>query len=139
MNFRKFSKTWWIRRKPLLFTRMDPRRFDLLAQIRVAASVTDSKDTPIWSAGMIVRSDGNNFIAELAAAAIAIKSCPQSLDLTMKIDSKAAIGALTRGAVSERKRVRAAGRAWLNFCRDDFLRKRKQIKIQHVSSHRGLG
>ena len=58
--------------------------------------VTDSKDTPIWSAGMIVRSDGNNFIAELAAAAIAIKSCPQSLDLTMKIDSKAAIGALTQ-------------------------------------------
>jgi ribonuclease HI len=95
-------------------------------------------DTPIWSAGMIVRSDGNNFIAELAAAAIAIKSCPQSLDITLKIDSKAAIGALTRGAVSERKRVRAAGRAWLNFCRADFLQKRKQIKIQHVSSHRGL-
>ena len=98
----------------------------------------DSKDTPVWSGGTVVRSDGNNFIAALAAAAIAINSCPYSLDLTLKIDSKATIGALTRGAVSERKRVRAAGRAWLNFCRADFLRKRTQIKIQHVSSHRGL-
>jgi len=100
--------------------------------------VTDSKDNPIWSGGMIVRSDGNNFIAELAAAAIVIKSCPASLPLTMKIDSKAAIGALTKGRVSERKRVRAAGRAWLNFCRDEFLLKRHHINIQHVSSHRGL-
>jgi ribonuclease HI len=100
--------------------------------------ITDSKDIPIWSGGMIVRSDGNNFIAELAAAAIVIKSCPPSLPLTLKIDSKAAIGALSRGRVSERKRVRAAGRAWLNFCRDEFSLKRQHIDIRHVSSHRGL-
>jgi hypothetical protein len=100
--------------------------------------ITDSKDIPIWSGGMTVRSDGKNFIAELAAAAMVIKACPLSLPLTLKIDSKAAIGALSRGRVSERKRVRAAGRAWLNFCRDDFLLKRQHIDVQHVLSHRGL-
>ena len=75
---------------------------------------------------MIVRSDGNNFIAELAAAATVIKSCPPSLPLTLRIDSQAAkaIGALQKGVVSERKRIRAAGRAWLNFCRQDFLQAR---------------
>ena len=38
--------------------------------------VTDSKDRTIWSGGMTVRADGNNFIPELAAAATAIKACP---------------------------------------------------------------
>src|SRR6185503_4984469 len=46
--------------------------------------------------------------------------------------------ALQKGVVSERKRVRAAGRAWLNFCRQDFLNKRGHIHLEHVSSHRGL-
>ena len=87
---------------------------------------------------MIVRTDGNNFIAELAAAALVIKACPQFLPLTLKIDSKAAIGALTKGVVSERKRVRAPGRAWLNFCREDYLIKQNHLNIEHVSSHSGL-
>lgn len=55
----------------------------------------------------------------------------------VRIDSTAAIGAISRGALSERKRVRAAGRAWLNFCRKDFLEKRDKIQIEHVSSHKG--
>jgi len=100
--------------------------------------VTDNKHSSVWAGGMVVRTDGNNFVAELAAAAIAIKACPPLFPLKLCIDSKAAIGALTRGAVSERKRVRAAGRAWLNFCRDDFARKAHHIQIQHVASHTGL-
>jgi len=99
--------------------------------------VTDNKHSSVWAGGMVVRTDGNNFVAELAAA-IAIKACPPLFPLKLCIDSKAAIGALTRGAVSERKRVRAAGRAWLNFCRDDFARKAHHIQIQHVASHTGL-
>lgn len=62
---------------------------------------------------MVVRADGNNFIAEMAAAAMVIKACPNSdFLLKLRIDSTAAIGAITKGYVSERKRIRAVGRAW---------------------------
>ena len=37
--------------------------------------------------------------------------------------------------MSERKRIRAAGRAWRNYCREDMLTKRNHIKIEHVRSH----
>ena len=51
---------------------------------------------------MVVRADGNNFIPELAAAATTIKVCPVGLPMTLK-DSTAAIGAISKGVVSERK------------------------------------
>jgi len=57
--------------------------------------------------------------------------------MTLKMDSKAAIGAVSKGTLSERRRVRAAGRAWLNFCRADFLMKQDDINIEHVFSHKG--
>ena len=57
----------------------------------------------------MVRTDGNNFIAELAAASITVKALPPHLPLLLRIDSIAAIGAITKGIVSERKRVRAPG------------------------------
>jgi len=97
--------------------------------------ITDDHHCPIWSGGFVARTDGNNFIAELAAAAIVSKACPDHLALILRIDSMAAIGALTQGAVSERKRIRAPGRAWLNLCRSDIGRKR--IIIEHVSAHTG--
>ena len=60
---------------------------------------------------MVVRADGNNFIAEIAAAAVVLKACPSNgFNLKLRIDSTAAIGAITKGHVSERKRIRAAGR-----------------------------
>ena len=102
-----------------------------------AIVVTDNLDQTIWSGGLIVRTDGNNFIAEIAAASIAITGCPLGVAMLLKTDSTAAIGALARGIVSERKRVRTAGRPWINFCRDDLLNKRRDIRIQHVSSHKG--
>ena len=82
----------------------------------------------------MVRSDGNNFIAEMAAAAIVTRACPPHLNLVLRIDSMATIGAITKGAVSERKRIRAAGRAWLNLCRTDFLQKQERITVEHISS-----
>jgi len=85
-----------------------------------------------------VRTDGNNFIVEMAAAAVAIQACPAGLHLTLRIDSMATIGAITSGPVSERKRVRAAGRAWLNFCRQAFRQKRAHLTVEHVSSHKGV-
>ena len=72
--------------------------------------ITNSNHKEIWSGGLIVRSDGNNFIAEMAAAAIITKACPPQLELVLRIDSMATIGAITKGLVSERKRIRAAGR-----------------------------
>jgi len=66
-------------------------------------SITNNDHKEVWSGGLVVRSDGNNFIAEMAAAAIVTKACPPSLDLTLRIDSMATIGAITKGIVSERK------------------------------------
>ena len=99
--------------------------------------ITDQLHRPLWSGGGVVRADGNNFIPEVAAAAIVIKACPKGLPLTLRMDSKAAIGAISKGLVSERRRVRAPGRLWLNFCRKDFLEKKHHIRLDHVSSHKG--
>ena len=102
-----------------------------------AIIITDGNHKLLWSGGLIVRSDKNNFIAELASAAIVIKACPPGLPMILRMDSKAAIGAISKGALSERKRIRAAGRPWLNFCRKDFMEKRHHIHIEHVPSHTG--
>ena len=101
--------------------------------------VTDLEHNPIWSGGMVVRADGNNFIAEIAAAAVVIKACPNSdFCLKLRIDSTAAIGAITKGYVSERKRIRAAGRAWRNLCRRAYCEKKTCISVEHVTSHQDL-
>jgi len=99
--------------------------------------ITDGGNQTLWTGGLVVRSDGNNFISELAAAAIVVKALPSTLRLTLRSDSLATIGAISKGPISERKRVRAAGRPWLNLCREDLLRKRTRISIEHVFSHRG--
>ena len=99
--------------------------------------VTDQEHKEVWSGGLTVRTDGNNFVAEVAAAAMVIKACPVLFPITLRIDSEAAIGALAKGTVSERKRIRAPGRPWLNFCREDLFIKQNHIKIEHVRSHVG--
>lgn len=97
--------------------------------------ITDEKHQPLWSGGFAVRSDGNNFVAELAAAAVVLKACPLDTALTIRIDSMATIGALSNRVLSEKRRIRASGRAWLNFCRAEIGKKR--VLIEHVSSHTG--
>ena len=87
---------------------------------------------------MKVRADGNNFIPEVAAISCMIKALPPDISMTLRSDSLAAIGAISKGRVSERRRVRAPGRPWLNFCREDLLQKRASINLEHVSSHKGL-
>ena len=47
----------------------------------------------------------------------------------------ATIGALSQGPVSERKRVRASGRAWLNWRRKDLVEKSAQITLEYIRSH----
>src|SRR5690606_2687264 len=97
--------------------------------------IPDEKHIPLWSGGCVVRTEGNNFIAELAAAAIVAKARPRNLSLLLRIDSMATIGAIAKGPVSERKRIRAAGRAWLNFSQTEFLEIGRQIEVEHIRSH----
>ena len=99
--------------------------------------ITDENHTPLWSGGAVIRTDGNNFIAELAAAAIVAKACPRNLPILIRIDSMATIGAISKGPVSEWKRIRAAGRAWLSFSRSDFSQIGRTIMVEHVRSHTG--
>jgi hypothetical protein len=69
--------------------------------------ITDPDHKVIYQGGMAIRTDGNNFLAELAAASCAIKALPPDM------------------------------RPWLNFCRKDLLLKRTNLTIEHISSHKG--
>src|SRR6185437_2776536 len=57
--------------------------------------ITDTNHKLIYEDGMPIRSDGNNFMAELAACVI--KALPGDISTTLRIDSKAAIGAILKG------------------------------------------
>jgi ribonuclease HI len=101
--------------------------------------ITTNSHMPICSGGGAVRSDGNNFVAEMAAATVVIKALPLDRTLTLHIDSMAAIQSLEQGPVSERKRIKMQGRAWKSFLKTTLAEKRQQICILHVKSHSGLG
>ncbi len=99
--------------------------------------ITDHLHKEIWKGGFHVRTDKNNFIAEMAAASTVIKALPEDCKCTLWIDSMAAIQALKNGVLlSERRRIRSAGRLWLNWMRPTICA--KQIQFQHVRSHTGL-
>ena len=68
--------------------------------------ITTNSHMPICSGGGAVRSDGNNFVAEMAAATVVIKALPLDRTRTLHIDSMAAIQSLEQGPVSERKRIK---------------------------------
>ena len=72
----------------------------------------------------------------MAAASTVINAVPENTQCTIWIDSMATIQALKKGTLlSERKRVRAAGRLWLNWARP--LLDSSCIHFQHVRSHTG--
>ena len=77
--------------------------------------ITTNLHIPICSGGGTACSDGNNFVAEMAAATVVIKALPPNRILTMYVDSVAAIQALGQGLISERKRIKAQGRAWKSY------------------------
>ena len=74
----------------------------------------------------------------MAAATVVIKALPPNRILTIYVDSVAAIQALEQGLVSERKRIKAQGRAWKSFIRPTIAEKRHHISIFHVKAHSGL-
>ena len=55
--------------------------------------LTDDQHRHVWKV-VTVRSDGNNFIPELAAASCVVKAVPIDATVTLRIDSMAAIGEL---------------------------------------------
>src|SRR5271163_1132477 len=63
--------------------------------------ISTNSHIPICSGGGAVRSDGNNFVAEMAAATVVIKALPRDRTLTLYIDSMAAIQALAQGPMSK--------------------------------------
>ena len=49
----------------------------------VGVAVYDEKNSLIWEVGAGVRADGNNFVAEMAAAALALDASPQHIPLNL--------------------------------------------------------
>ncbi len=62
--------------------------------------VVDEKEQTLYEGGGIVRSDGNNFIPEIAAAAITLNALPSHLQAEIFIDSQATIGAIKEKPLS---------------------------------------
>jgi len=50
--------------------------------------ITDDKNQVVWSGGMSVRADGNNFIAEMAAAATVVMAVPPEISLQLELSPR---------------------------------------------------
>lgn len=82
-----------------------------------------------------LRSGGNNYIAELVAILGTLVLVPGQMDLIICTDSKAAMYAIQKEFVSERKRIRAAARAYIGFIRRLVKQRRGTTIICHVKAH----
>ena len=96
--------------------------------------VMDEKGQTLYEGGGIVRSDGNNFIPEIAAAAITLHALPNHLQADIFIDNQATISAIKEKPLSERRRIRASGRAWKNFIRNAMTEKSQLVQIHYKSA-----
>src|ERR1044071_8994959 len=63
--------------------------------------VTTNSHFPIHSGGGTVRSDGNNFVAEMAAATIVIKALPPNRTLPIYVDSNVRVPQMRRSSVGK--------------------------------------
>jgi ribonuclease HI len=100
--------------------------------------VMDEKNQTLYKEGGIVRSDGNNFIPEIAAAAIALNALPNHLCADIFIDNQATIAAFKEKPLSERRRIRSSGRSWKTFIRKAMKEKNQQVQIHHIKAHEGV-
>jgi hypothetical protein len=73
----------------------------------------------------------------MAAAAIILNALPRHLHADIYIDSQATIAALSNKATSERRRIRAPGRAWRNFISHTMKQKMGQFQVHHIRAHQG--
>ena len=98
-------------------------------------AVFDEKGTIIWKGGAPIRTDGNNYVAEVAAAAIVLDASPPHITLQMHVDSMAAINALQKGRLSERRNIRTPARNWVNLAKNAIRQRTAPLEIRHVRSH----
>jgi len=86
----------------------------------IGVAVYDEKEQLIWKGGAGVRTDGNNFVAEVAAAALALNASASYKQL------------------SERRNVRSSARRWVNLARTAIQERQAELQLMHVRSHQGL-
>ena len=88
----------------------------------------------------VIRTDGNNYVAEAAALVCTLVITPVNYDLTAHIDSTAVIGGSNPQLVSDRRRQRKAARPLINLARRIINFRRAtgvDTEIVHVKAHTG--
>ena len=99
-----------------------------------AAIFVNQDGTKVSFSGAI-RTDWNNFLAEMAGIALAIYAAPINVRLTIKTDSQAAIASISKKRTTERERIRGPGRALANTIRKMLQQRTAPTLLQHVTSH----
>ena len=64
--------------------------------------ITSTRHEILWQGGMTVRTDRNNFLAELAAVACTVKALPSHASMTLRTDSQHR-GHIQRSGVGKKK------------------------------------
>jgi len=118
------------------FTDGSPRPREKVANSGLGIALYGADKKLLWEGGMGIRTEGNNYVAELAAAAILLSSVPYQVHLTLFSDCLSAINTLGLPPLSERKRLRTPARIWAAMGQD-ARQKRPDLVIQHVKSHQG--
>jgi len=113
----------------------DPKSKQCISGLGIA--LFDEKKEQIWQGGAPIRADGNNFVAEAAAAALVLDAVPPTATLQLHIDSTATIGAIQKGRLSERRNIRSAARNWVNLAKSAASRRATPVDVVHVRSHQG--
>jgi hypothetical protein len=84
------------------------------------------------------KSSGNNFLAELAGIAVALRIIPIDAHVIIKTDSLAAVLALKKQHRSERKRLRTAARPMIRMIQEMIDKRRDntgQTSLQWIKAH----
>ena len=103
-----------------------------------AVVITDIKHRPICELGGMVKTDGNNFLAEMAAVTMALSALASGQYLDIYSDSQATLAAVQNPPSSERKRIRAPGRAWKNRINLLLEKKNQFVNFHHIKSHQEI-
>jgi ribonuclease HI len=89
----------------------------------------DEKGAEIWQGGAPIRADGNNYVAEVAAAALVLDAAPSSIPLHLYMDSTSAMAAIQKGTISERRNIRTPARNWVNLAKTAIKRRTAALEV----------
>lgn len=82
-----------------------------------------------------LRTDRNNYLAEMAGILAALIIAPSNSEVIIKSDSQAAIATLSRKKVTERERIRCPGRAFVTTIQKLIVARRAPTSFQYVRAH----